>query len=145
MADDGLVRRAGPAGRWFGIVVVVLAAAIFVTPGVGLGSPEPTGLPSEAAAVARGRCSISSHWRLSVRSVPTGLQVTLVLRTGRPGEPWRIFMDHNRQGFFAGRRTANEMGRVVARRIANDEPGVDTFAAGGNSRTGETCLGRIRF
>jgi hypothetical protein len=97
----------------------------------------------EVATVQRARCSGPSRWRLAV--VPDGgsLRVRLVVRGGRAGQRWNVFMDHNGNGFFAGSRISESDGFWAVRRRVVNLAGTDTIRFGAhNVVTGETCRGR---
>ena len=97
----------------------------------------------EVATVRQGACSGLSGWRLFVARDTSSLRVRLTVRGGRAGQRWNVFMDHNRNGFFAGHRISGSGGFWVVRRRVANRPGIDTISFGAhNVATGETCRGR---
>jgi hypothetical protein len=125
------------------LVVGALVAVVFAASFPAL-AETPAADASVRSVVTRGRCNGPSHWRLALRNEGGRiLFVRLLVKGGRAGQRWNIFMDDNGRGFFAGSRISHEGGLfAVARRIAN-RPGTDHihFAAH-NVVTGEQCRGR---
>jgi hypothetical protein len=134
--------RARPSARSAAIAIVVTLLLPSVAAAV---VPDDVGRPARGA-VARGQCGGPSRWRLAVGRTERGLRVGLLLRTPAAGQRWNVFIDHDREGFFAGARRTDAAGRAVVRRGAPDHAGPDGFRFGANNTvTGETCRGRVRL
>lgn len=123
-----------------GAVAIAAFAASFPAPA----GAEPATATSARSVIARGACRDGpSRWRLALRNEGGGiLMVRLLVKGGRPGQRWNIFMDDNGRGFFAGSRVSRAGGLfAVGRRIPN-RPGTDHihFAAH-NVVTGSQCRG----
>jgi hypothetical protein len=131
-----LARRALVAGA---LAIAVVAASF-----PALAGEAPVVDASARSVIAGGTCRDGpGHWRLSLRKQSGRiLLVRLLVRGGRPGQRWNIFMDDNGRGFFAGSRVSRDGGVfAVGRRIAN-RPGIDHihFAAH-NVVNGNQCRG----
>lgn len=126
-----------PRGRRAGARVLCVLAIVSL---VAMAAPAAA---LEVATVRRARCSGPSGWRLAVVRDGGSLRVSLVVRGGRAGQRWNIFMDHNGNGFFAGSRLSRARGFWEVRRRVANRPGIDTIRFGAhNVATGETCRGR---
>jgi hypothetical protein len=126
-------------------LVGALAVAVFAVALPARADEAPAADASARSVVARGACRDGpSHWRLALRKEPGGiLLVRLVVKGGRAGQRWNIFMDDNGRGIFAGSRISRAEGLfAVGRRIA-DRAGIDRvhFAAH-NVVNGNQCRGR---
>jgi hypothetical protein len=121
--------------RLAGAVLLVIALCATSAPAFG-----EEGLVTRA----RGRCSGPSRWALTIRrTAGDTLGVRLVVTGGRAGQKWNVFMDHNREGFFAGSRTSGPDGFFVVRRRVANLAGDDIISFGANNvPSHETCEGR---
>ncbi len=141
---DGASAFVRMAARIAVATTVAFAALLPAASGTPLSRDVPVGQP-DRLTIVRGGCSAASHWRLAVRHESGSLRITLIVRSGVPGQRWNVFMDHNGRGFFAGARVSDDRGLVGVRRTTTDLPGVDRFRAGANNTvTGESCRGRVR-
>ena len=124
-----------PWTRFAGALLLVIA--LCTTSALALGEE---GLVTRA----RGRCSGPSRWALTIRRMAgDALGVRLVVTGGRAGQKWNVFMDHNREGFFAGSRTSGPDGFFVVRRRVANRAGDDIISFGANNvPSHETCEGR---
>lgn len=127
------------------LVVGALVFAVFAASFPALAVEAPAADASARSVVTRGLCRDGpSHWRLSiVKETGRTLLTRLLVKGGRAGQRWNIFMDDNGRGIFAGSRVSRDQGLfAVTRRIANRR-GVDHihFAAH-NVVTGDQCRGR---
>jgi len=93
---------------------------------------------------ADGGCTGPSTWVLVGKHVDGTLRIRYVIRGGKEGQKWNVFLSDNGTGFFAHARTSHAGGKVVVTTETPDLTGKDKISAGANNvPTGESCGGHI--
>lgn len=94
--------------------------------------------------VVRGACSDASRWRLHLAQHRRFIGIGFQVKSGIPGQIWRVRIDHGRRVIFADlRRTSDPEGVLSVRRPTRNLPGLDYVRARAvNIETGERCRAR---
>ncbi|HEY6567724.1 MAG TPA: hypothetical protein VI341_09420 [Actinomycetota bacterium] len=94
--------------------------------------------------VVRGACSEASHWRVHLVQHRHVIGVGFEVKSGVPGEIWRVKIEHGERLVFLDlRRTSNPEGVLSVRRPIRNTHGLDFVRARAvNIETGEVCVGR---
>jgi hypothetical protein len=120
-----------------------LLAATLV--GTAAGAAQASG--GGAAVRTAGHCTGSTVWKLKTKADDGLLQTEFEVDSNRVGQTWSVAINDNGVRVFTGsRRTTAPSGSFsVERRIA-DRAGADRLTAvASNARTGERCVGSLRF
>lgn len=97
--------------------------------------------------VRRGSCSGATHWKLKVKPDDGRLEVEAEVDSNRVGQTWHWRLVHNGSTSASGTRktTAPSGSFEVHRRMVN-RPGTDIVTLrASNPRSGERCVGTVRF
>jgi hypothetical protein len=97
--------------------------------------------------VRRGSCTGATHWKLKVKPDDGRLEVEAEVDSNRVGQTWHWRLVHNGSTSASGTRktTAPSGSFEVHRRMVN-RPGTDTVTLrASNARSGERCVGTVRF
>jgi hypothetical protein len=97
--------------------------------------------------VRRGSCSGATHWKLKVKPDDGRLEVEAEVDSNRVGQTWHWRLVHNGSTSASGTRktTAPSGSFEVHRRMVN-RPGTDIVTLrASNARSGERCVGTVRF
>lgn len=119
----------------------IAVAATVVTLGVG---------PAQANdddVIRRGGCDGGTTWKLKASPENGRIEVEGEIDSNRNGQVWRWRLMHNGSMSARGRATtAPPSGSFEVRRVVVDLSGVDRMRfRARNQRTGEVCVGRVRF
>jgi hypothetical protein len=95
----------------------------------------------------RGSCSGTTDWKVKVGPEDGGLEVEGEIDSNRTGQRWRWQLVHNgsRSGTHT-RVTRGPSGSFEVRRVLANRRGTDVITLrASNRRSGEWCVGRVRF
>ena len=99
------------------------------------------------ATIKTGNCSMSSDWKLKVKTDNSRLEVEFEVDQNRNGQAWNVTLKDNGSAFFSGQRTTQApSGSFSVTRFTSNRAGTDTIVGKAtNPKTGETCRGTINF
>ena len=95
----------------------------------------------------RGSCTGATDWKVKVGPEDGGLEVEGEIDSNRTGQRWRWQLVHNgsRSGIHT-RITRGPSGSFEVRQALADKPGTGVITLRAtNRRSGERCVGRVRF
>ncbi len=97
--------------------------------------------------VRRGACAGSTDWKLKVGPEDGRLEVEGEIDSNRVGQSWAWQLVHNGALAASGTATtAAPSGSFTVRRLMANRAGVDTITLRArNQRSGELCVGTVRF
>ena len=97
--------------------------------------------------VRQGSCSGASDWKLKVKPDDGRLEVEAQVDSNRVGQTWGWRLVHNGSTSASGTaKTTAPSGSFEVRRLMVNLPGTDTITLrASNARTGERCVGTVRF
>jgi hypothetical protein len=127
-----------------GMVALAIVGLLAAGPAANAGHRHHRDHPHRVV-VARGHCSADSVWRLVLAQ--RGRHVIIVgfsVRTGVPGEVWRVKLAHGDHLFFVDLLTTGDDGVLGVRRPTRNRDGRDVYRARArNLVTDETCVARL--
>ena len=123
---------------------VVAALSTISVLAVGTAASAHGGGSDPTHVIVRGACSDASHWRLHLVEYPRLIGVGFRVKSGVPGEIWRVRIEHGDHVVFADLlRTLEPEGVLGVRRPIRNTHGLDLVRARAvNIETGEVCVGR---
>ena len=97
--------------------------------------------------VRRGSCTGATHWKLKVKPDDGRLEVEAEVDSNRVGQTWGWRLVHNGSTSASGTATTTApSGSFEVRRRMVNLAGTDTITLrASNARTGERCVGTVRF
>jgi hypothetical protein len=124
------------------LAVALLTSSILVT---GAGPAQAKGGGDDV--VRRGSCTGSTAWKVKVKPDDGRLEVEAEVDSNRVGQTWQWRLVHDGSTSASGtRKTAAPSGSFEVRRLMVNRPGTDTITLrASNARTGERCVGTVRF
>jgi hypothetical protein len=114
--------------------------------GTGAGAAQASGGGGATVRTA-GHCTGSTVWKLKAKTDDGRLQTEFEVDSNRVGQTWSVAINDNGVRAFTGtRRTTAPSGSFsVEPRIVNRAGADRITAVASNSRTGERCVGSLRF
>jgi hypothetical protein len=104
-------------------------------------------LAKDGRVERRGSCSGTTDWKLKLQPEDGRIEAEFEVDSNRVGQVWSVAISDNGVRVFTGSRTTSapsgsfEVERVIANRAGADH----VVASARNTRTGETCSGRLTF
>lgn len=97
--------------------------------------------------VRRGSCTGATDWKLKVKPDDGRLEVEAEVDSNRVGQTWHWRLVHNGSTSASGdRKTTAPSGSFEVRRLMVNRAGTDTITLrASNARSGERCVGTVRF
>jgi hypothetical protein len=123
------------------VLASIAVAATVVTLGAG---------PAQANdddVIREGGCDGGTSWKLKASPENGRIEIEGEIDSNRNGQTWRWRLMHNGSLSARGRATTQPpSGSFEVRRVVVDLSGVDRMRfRARNPRTGEVCVGRVRF
>ena len=124
------------------LAVALLTSSVLVT---AAGPAQAKGGGDDV--VRRGSCTASAHWKLKVKPDDGRLKVEAEVDSNRVGQTWHWRLVHNGSTSASGtRKTTAPSGSFEVRRLMVNRLGTDTVPLrASNARSGERCVGTVRF
>ncbi|MET3806736.1 hypothetical protein ABIB25_003756 [Nakamurella sp. UYEF19] len=130
--------------RLTSIAAISLAAGAFA-----LASATPAAAKGGGAADVRasGHCSAGSVWKAKAKPDNGRIELEVEIDTNRVGQTWAVGITDNNVRVFSGSRiTKAPSGSFAVDLLVPNRAGTDGFVGTArNSRTGETCVARVRL
>jgi hypothetical protein len=97
--------------------------------------------------VRQGSCSGATNWKLKVKPDDGRLEVEAEVDSNRVGQTWHWGLIHNGSTSASGDATTKApSGSFEVRRLMVNTAGTDTITLrASNARSGERCVGTVRF
>jgi hypothetical protein len=97
--------------------------------------------------VRSGSCSATTHWKLKAGADDGRLEVEGEIDSNRVGQTWHWRIVHNGSTSASGDKTTKApSGSFEVRRLLVNGAGTDTITLRArNTRSGELCVGTVRF
>lgn len=123
------------------LTVALLTSSVLVT------AAGPAHAKGGDDVVRRGSCTGSTDWKLKVKPDDGRLEVEAEVDSNRVGQTWHWRLVHNGSTSASGtRKTTAPSGSFEVRRLMVNRRGTDTVTLrASNARSGERCVGTVRF
>lgn len=120
---------------------LVLSGVLATSAVMAVGAPVAA---QDVEREARGRCTGTSRWELSLEKEYGRIEVDLEIDTARRGRAWKVVLHHDGTQIVNRQRRTDREGEIDLRRLRRDTPGLDRFSFKAIDRVnGEVCRGKL--